>query len=118
LGNQEHAGGAPVLLAGAADFSPDLSAAVPSDCDFDSDAESDFDFDSDFESDVDSVPDFNSPSGFLAVALPLLLKSVAYQPLPFNWKPAADTSLTSAPVLHDGHATSGASDSFCSASSS
>jgi hypothetical protein len=46
------------------------------------------------------------------------LKSVAYQPLPFNWKPAAETFFTSASALHDGHVTSGASENFCRDSSS
>src|SRR5437762_2102815 len=53
-----------------------------------------------------------SPAGFDPP-----LKSVAYQPLPFNWKAAAETILTSAAASHDGQSTSGASASFCSASS-
>src|SRR5262245_33224789 len=74
------------------------------------------------------------PSPLAAVSLPLAsvaaplsvfpdfaappLKSVTYQPLPFNWNPAADSCLTSVSAPHDGHVTSGASENFCRASSS
>ncbi len=59
------------------------------------------------------------PSAFFAAGLlPEPLKSVAYQPLPLSWKPAADTSLTRESFVHAGQATSGASENFCSASSS
>ena len=40
-----------------------------------------------------------SPSFAGAGLAPLPLKSVAYQPLPFNWKPAAETFLTSAVLV-------------------
>src|SRR5713101_9305877 len=81
------------------------SAPLPTDSDFDSDLLSDFlsGFASGFVSDFASglVSDFASPlslppeavalltSGFAAGLAPLFLKSVAYQPLPFNWNPAA-----------------------------
>src|SRR5689334_3858673 len=44
-------------------------------------------------------------------------KSVAYQPLPFNWKPAAETSFCSASLPHAGQVTRGASDRRWSVSS-
>src|SRR5262245_52176345 len=46
------------------------------------------------------------------------LKSVAYQPLPFNWKPAAEISFCRFGVAQDGQSVSSGSDSFCSFSSS
>ena len=49
---------------------------------------------------------------------PLLRKSVTYQPDPFNWNPAAETSFRRSGLWQAGHSVSGASDSFCSASSS
>src|SRR4051794_38727331 len=62
---------------------------------------------------------FVSPFALSAAGLlPLPRKSVSYQPLPFSWKPAADTSLRSASLPHAGHVTSGASARRCSASSS
>jgi hypothetical protein len=48
-------------------------------------------------------------SDFASGFAPLLLKSVAYQPVPFNWKPAAVTILVSARLPHSGHWVSGAS---------
>ena len=40
-----------------------------------------------------AASDFDSAfASALAGAEPLPLKSVAYQPLPFSWKPAAETS--------------------------
>jgi hypothetical protein len=44
---------------------------------------------------------------------PLFLKSVAYQPLPFNWKPAAVTILVKAGLPHFVHTVRGASLTFC-----
>src|SRR6266568_1747285 len=77
------------------------SAPLPMASDFDSDLLSDFlsgfvsDFASGFVSDF--APAFASvfvsllsvPPLFAAGLAPLFLKSVAYQPLPFNWNPAA-----------------------------
>src|SRR6266568_3967257 len=85
------------------------SAPLPMASDFDSDLLSDFlsgfvsDFLSGFVSDFasgfvsDFAPAFASvfvsllsvPPLFAAGLAPLFLKSVAYQPLPFNWNPAA-----------------------------
>ena len=42
----------------------------------------------------------------LAGAAPLFLKSVAYQPPPFNWKPAAVTILLNVAFLHSGQSVS------------
>src|SRR6185436_15980647 len=50
----------------------------------------------------------------LGLATPL--KSVAYQPLPFRWKPAALTSLASVDLPQAGHSVRGRSESFCSTS--
>src|SRR5437764_1521113 len=79
-------------------------------------------FDSPADSDFASA-DLVAPSPTLASALaagfvPELLKSVAYQPLPLSWKPTAEMSLASAGLLHSGQVESGASESFCSISSS
>jgi hypothetical protein len=38
---------------------------------------------------------------------------VAYQPLPFNWKPAADSCFTNVGAPHDGQTVSGDSLIFC-----
>src|SRR6185436_17795009 len=67
-------------------------------------------FDSGFESGLDSVfvAAFLS-AGFLA----LPLKSVAYQPVPFNWKPAAESCFWYLRLPHAGQTVSGASDTFC-----
>jgi len=63
------------------------------------------------------APGFASPASGLAAGLaPDDLKSVWYQPLPFSWKPAAETSFTSASFAQAGQVTSGASLNFCSAS--
>ena len=48
-------------------------------------------------------------SCFAAGFAPLFLKSVAYQPVPFNWKPAAVTILLNARLPHFGQLVSGAS---------
>src|SRR5689334_2882192 len=61
--------------------------------------------------------DFDAPS-FGACLAPLLRKSVTYQPEPFSWKPAAETRLRSSALWQAGQSRSGASESFCSASSS
>src|SRR3954467_7513672 len=71
-------------------------------------------FDSGFDSGLDSVLE----SGFLSAgffALPL--KSVAYQPVPFNWKPAADSCFWYFGLPQAGHLLSGASETFCRCSS-
>jgi hypothetical protein len=41
-------------------------------------------------------------SGFAAGFAPLFLKSVAYQPLPFNWNPAALSILQNVCLPHSG----------------
>src|SRR5947207_4489674 len=75
--------------------------------------------DSVFDSVLDSAG-FDAPSLSpvdLAAGLdPELLKSVAYQPLPLSWNPAAVTSLFRASLPHAGQARSSGSESFCSAS--
>src|SRR5262249_13591828 len=45
--------------------------------------------------------------------LPLFLKSVAYQPVPFNWNPAAVTIFLKLFLPHSGHLVSGASFRRC-----
>ncbi len=45
--------------------------------------------------------------------VPLFLKSVAYQPLPFNWKPAALSIFVKVGFPQFGQTVSGASLSFC-----
>lgn len=42
--------------------------------------------------------------------LPLLRKSVTYQPLPLSWKPAAVTCLRNVSLLHSGHTDKGGSE--------
>jgi hypothetical protein len=49
-------------------------------------------------------------------ALPLLRKSVTYQPVPFSWKPAAVSCFLNVLFPQDGHSVSGASDTFCNTS--
>ncbi len=44
------------------------------------------------------------------------LKSVAYQPAPLSWNPAAVTCFLNAGCAHEGQSTKGASESFCSTS--
>jgi len=84
------------------------------------------DFDSDFG--VEVVSDlasafasppfaFASPFALAAGLVPELLKSVAYQPLPLSWKPAAETSLLKRALPQTGQSVSGESESFCKASS-
>jgi len=51
-----------------------------------------------------------------AVALPPSRKSVTYQPLPFNWKPAAVTCFENVACKHDGQSVKSGSDIFCSTS--
>src|SRR5262245_41627087 len=94
----------------------------------------DAEFASDFDSDFDSVFESALASPALALASPALilaspllfaasgllpepLKSVAYQPLPLSWKPAAVRSLLKRGLPQSGQSVSGESDSFCSASS-
>jgi hypothetical protein len=43
-------------------------------------------------------------------------KSVTYQPLPFNWKPAAVSCFLNVLLPHSGQSVSTGSDSFCSTS--
>jgi len=81
--------------------------------------------DSLFESLASPVEDVSAPLAASALAPPSVfpdfappLKSVTYQPLPFNWKPAAETFFTRASAPQDGHVTSGASENFRRASSS
>src|SRR5205823_5015684 len=77
--------------------------------------------DSAFDSVLDSAgfePPSLSPVDLAAGLDPELLKSVAYQPLPLSWNPAAVTSLLRAGLPQAGHARSSGSESFCSASSS
>src|SRR3979490_466220 len=52
-------------------------------------------------------------SGFAAGFAPLFLKSVAYQPLPFNWNPAALSILENVCLPHFGHWVRIGSLSFC-----
>jgi hypothetical protein len=47
---------------------------------------------------------------------PLLRKSVTYQPVPFNWKPAAVTCFLNVDLPQVGHSVNGASDIFCNTS--
>src|SRR5262245_15156851 len=58
-----------------------------------------------------------APSAFdSSVALglePLFLKSVAYQPLPFSWKPAAETSLAMVGRPQLSQSVTAGSESFC-----
>lgn len=49
-------------------------------------------------------------------ALPLLRKSVTYQPVPFSWNPAAVSCFLNVLFPQDGHSVSGASDIFCNTS--
>jgi hypothetical protein len=89
---------------------------------FDSPLESDFesDFASDFESPCESpfvsVAGLSEPDdaelAFDAGFAPLFLKSVAYQPLPFNWKPAAVTIFEKVGLPHFVHTVRGASLTF------
>jgi len=57
-----------------------------------------------------------APAGDGLGALPLLRKSVTYQPEPFNWKPAAVTCFLNVALPQLGHSVSGASDIFCNTS--
>jgi hypothetical protein len=43
-------------------------------------------------------------------------KSVTYQPVPFNWKPAAVNCFLKLGCLHSGQSVKGASDIFCNTS--
>ena len=91
------------LAAGAdAAASPLLPAGVASFCDAAA------------PSPVSFCPSTFASDGFFAV--PLSRKSVTYQPLPFNWKPAAVTFFTSRGWWHAGHSKSGGSEIFCNAS--
>src|ERR1043165_9538928 len=57
---------------------------------------------------------FASAFAPLAAAFaPLFLKSVAYQPLPLSWKPAAVSSFWNVSLPHALHVVSGASLHFC-----
>jgi hypothetical protein len=62
------------------------------------------------EVDGDAVP---LSLGLAAGLEPLFLKSVAYQPLPFSWKPAAVTILEKDCAPHFVHTVSGVSLTFC-----
>jgi hypothetical protein len=54
--------------------------------------------------------------GAIAGALPLALKSVTYQPEPFNWKPAAVSCFLKVGWLQDGQISNNGSDVFCNTS--
>lgn len=61
--------------------------------------------------DVDSLLPVAPPLLLAAAgALPLLRKSVTYQPLPLSWKPAAVTCLRKVSLLHSGHTDKGGSE--------
>jgi hypothetical protein len=67
----------------------------------------------------DGVPDDvapSAPAAGAAAAVEPLRKSVAYQPDPFNWKPAAVTCFEKLSAPQAGQTLSGASDRFCSTS--
>src|SRR5215213_6266230 len=68
----------------------------------------------------DLAPSDFSPSDFCFAAgfAPLFLKSVAYQPFPFSWKPAALTCFSKVGLAHFGHFVSKGSLTFCRYSSS
>ena len=55
-------------------------------------------------------------AGVAALLLPLFLKSVAYQPEPLSWKPAAVSCLEKASAPQAGQVVSGASEIFRSTS--
>ena len=55
-------------------------------------------------------------AGLLVPPLPLLRKSVTYQPVPFNWKPAAVSCFLNASLPQDGQVVNAASDTFCKTS--
>ncbi|ODV12103.1 MAG: hypothetical protein ABT20_04410 [Rubrivivax sp. SCN 70-15] len=57
---------------------------------------------------------FASPSAGLGVAPPR--KSVAYQPEPFSWKPAAVICLANVAAPQAGQTVSSGSETFCSTS--
>jgi len=67
---------------------------------------------------VAGVVDASPVDGDTAVdgALPLPLKSVAYQPDPLSWNPAAVSCFLNEGLLQEGQTSSGASDIFCSTS--
>src|SRR5712675_971060 len=74
-------------------------------------------FDSFFGSDfvsvfVSAVYSVFESAFFSAGFLPELLKSVAYQPLPLSWNPAALRSFLYEALLHAGQTGTGASESF------
>jgi hypothetical protein len=56
---------------------------------------------------------WDGASDFVSAGLLPPLKSVAYQPVPFNAKPGAVTCLAYSALPHDGHTVSRASDTFC-----
>jgi hypothetical protein len=91
------AGHAPAPQAGAA---PDLSEEEESDLSVDGSPFS------------DPAPSLPSAPFFFAAPVPLFLKSVAYQPDPLSWKPAADTSFAMAAFPQLGQSVMGASLSF------
>lgn len=51
-----------------------------------------------------------------AGALPLLRKSVTYQPVPFNWKPAAVNCFLKVDLPHSGQSVNTGSEIFCNTS--
>ena len=68
---------------------------------------------SDFESDLPSAGLASPALASSGLAWVPPRKSVAYQPEPLSWKPAAVTCLVNAEAPQAGHSVSGASDIFC-----
>jgi len=64
------------------------------------------------DSDCFPLSDFASLSSFFGCEV-LPLKSVAYQPEPFNWKPAAVNNFLKASFPHWGHTLRIGSETFC-----
>lgn len=68
--------------------------------------------------DVEDVDDdeLDEPDEFVDEDEPPLRKSVAYQPVPLSWNPAAVNCLRNDGLPQDSHTVSGASETFCSTS--
>lgn len=64
----------------------------------------------------DAAPSLLAATGVSAGLPPPPRKSVAYQPEPFSWKPAAVTCFENDSAPQAGQVDSGASESFCSTS--
>ena len=63
--------------------------------------------------DEDALDADVSAFGVVVLPEPPPLKSVAYQPLPLSWKPAADSCLVKVDAPQDGQSVSGAALIFC-----